>query len=116
MLGRVHKSPKLLHVSTTIFRTFSRECFIVHVEIYAAAIRIRRTIDRIRAGNASLSVALASEATGGLVTRVDSDVGMLVSIMNNAAAIPCNLPRFRTSQSKLNVIRTKLTFRLAVAY
>lgn len=37
--------------------------------------------------------------------------GIPVSTANNAAAIPCNLRRFRTSQSKLNVIRTKLTFR-----
>lgn len=37
--------------------------------------------------------------------------GIPVSTASNAAAIPCNLRRFRTSQSKLNVIRTKLTFR-----
>lgn len=40
--------------------------------------------------------------------------GIPVSTANNAAAIPCNLRRFRTSQSKLNVIRTKLTFRLRI--
>lgn len=62
---------------------FSRECFIVRVEIYAACYAFGQlSIANPPVENASLSVALAAE--GLLATRVDSDVGMPVSTANNA--------------------------------
>lgn len=76
------KGPKLLHVSITS-DTFSTECFIVRVEIYAAVTRIRPPISIHRAQrmeNASLNVSLRragserSERREVAVTRLDSDV------------------------------------------